>query len=393
MTIQTAKIEKENEEFNTDQVLTIVGGHFVHDTYSAFVAPLLPLIIEKLSLTLTLAGSLTAFMQLPGLLNPFIGYLADKISLRYFVILAPAATATLISAMGFAPNYFTLAIIMLLVGVSVAAFHAPAPAMIGRISGNKIGKGMSYFMAGGELARSVGPIIAVWAVGLWGLEGIYRLMFIGWGSSLLLYWRLREISGRTTTPGSLRSITPKLLSFFLPLTVIVFFRMFLAVSLTTYLPTYLTLFGYTISAAGIYLAVLEFSGVGGALLSGTISDRLGRKKVLFFAFAASSLLTLVFLQVSGFWNIPLLIFVGFTALSTGPLFLALVQDQLPKNRAVGNGLYLAISFALRSLAMVLVGAAGDLWGLETAFFWSAIISLLAIPMLFFLPKSQRVSHS
>ena len=36
MTTQTAKIEKENEEFNTDQVLTIVGGHFVHDTYSAF---------------------------------------------------------------------------------------------------------------------------------------------------------------------------------------------------------------------------------------------------------------------------------------------------------------------------------------------------------------------
>ncbi|MFN2233713.1 MAG: MFS transporter, partial [Anaerolineales bacterium] len=106
MTTQTAEIDKTKEEFNTDQVLTIVGGHFVHDIYSGFVAPLLPLIIEKLSLTLTLAGSLTAFMQLPGLLNPFIGYFADKVSLRYFVILAPAATATLISAMGFAPNYF-----------------------------------------------------------------------------------------------------------------------------------------------------------------------------------------------------------------------------------------------------------------------------------------------
>jgi len=391
MTTQSIEIEETKEEFNTDQVLTIVGGHFIHDTYTAFVAPLLPLIIEKLSLTLTMAGSLTAFMQLPGLLNPFIGYLADKISLRYFVIWAPAITATLISAMGFAPNFLILSIIMLLVGVSVAAFHAPAPAMIGRISGLQIGKGMSYFMAGGELARTVGPIIAVWAVSLWGLDGIYRLMFVGWASSLLLYWRLREVSGHTSTPGSFRSIKPKLLTFFLPLTIIVFLRMFLAVSLTTYLPTYLTLFGYTISAAGIYLAILEFAGVGGALFSGTISDHLGRKRVLFLAFVASSFLTLLFLNASGFWNIPLLLGVGFTALSTGPLFLALVQDHLPENRAVGNGLYLAISFVLRSLAMVLVGAAGDMWGLETAFFWSAIISLFAIPMLFLLPKSVRRS--
>jgi len=391
MTTQTAQTDTTPEDFKTDQVLTIVASHTIHDTYTAFVAPLLPLIIEKLSLSLTMAGSLTALLQLPGLLNPFIGYLADKVSLRYFVIFAPAVTATLISTLGFAPNYTYLAIIMLLTGVSVAAYHAPAPAMIGRISGNQVGKGMSYFMAGGELARTIGPLIAVWAVSLWGLDGIYRLMFVGWASSLLLYWRLREVSGRTEKSGGLRSITPKLLTFFLPLTVIVFLRMFLSVSLTTYLPTYFTLLGFTISTAGIYLAILEFAGIGGALLSGTISDRLGRKTVLFLAFTASSLFTLLLMQVSGFWTILLLLAVGFTALSTGPLFLALVQDELPQNRAVGNGLYLAISFVIRSLAMLIIGAAGDLWGLDTAFLWGTLISLLAIPMLIFLPGSVRRS--
>jgi FSR family fosmidomycin resistance protein-like MFS transporter len=265
--------------------------------------------------------------------------------------------------------------------------------MIGRISGNQVGKGMSFFMAGGELARTIGPLIAVWGVSLWGLEGIYRLMFIGWASSLLLYWRLREVSGRSEKSGSLRSIAPKLLTFFLPLSVIVLLRTFLSVSLTTYLPIYMTLEGHSISAAGTYLAVLEFAGVGGALLSGTISDRLGRKRVLFLAFAASSLLTLLFLQATGFWIIPLLMTVGFTALSTGPLFLALVQDQLPNNRAVGNGLYLAISFLIRSLAMLMVGAGGDLWGLDTAFYWSAVISLLAIPMILLLPRYSEGARS
>ena len=148
MTTQTQavpaiKTDGTEAEFQTGQVLTIVGGHFVHDTFTAVVSPLLPLIIQKLSLTLAQAGSLWGFLQLPALLNPFIGYLADSISLRYFVILAPAVTATLISLLGLAPNYAILAILLFATGVSVACFHAPAPPMIARISGDRLGKGMS----------------------------------------------------------------------------------------------------------------------------------------------------------------------------------------------------------------------------------------------------------
>ena len=158
-------------EFQTEQVLTISSGHFVHDVYSAFLAPLLPLLIEKMSLTLTLAGSLSAFMQLPAILTPFIGHLADKYNLRYLVIIAPALTATVMSAMGLAPNYATLALLLILAGISSALFHAPAPAMVGQISGKRVGKGMSWFMGGGELARTVGPLVAVWAVSLLGVGG------------------------------------------------------------------------------------------------------------------------------------------------------------------------------------------------------------------------------
>ena len=122
------------------------------------------MLIEKLSLSLTMAGSLTALMQLPSLVNPVIGYLGDKVSLRYFVILAPAITATLLNLVGLAPNEYALAILLFISGFSIAAYHALAPAMIGRVAGRQIGKGMSWFMAAGELSRTIGPLIAAWAV-------------------------------------------------------------------------------------------------------------------------------------------------------------------------------------------------------------------------------------
>lgn len=383
--------ETAEDEFQTEGVLTIGGGHFVHDIYTASVAPLLPVIIEKFSLSLTAAGSLTAFLQFPALINPFIGYMADRISLRYFVILAPAVTATLISSIGFVNSYFGLAILFFITGFSVAAFHAPAPAMIGRISGKQVGKGMSFFMAAGELARSVGPILAVWAVSMWTLDGIFRIAVLGWGASLILFWRLRSVAARPEKSGNLRAALPVLRTVFLPLLIIVFFRNFLNVSLTTYLPTYMKTGGSSLWVAGITLAILEFAGVAGALSSGTLSDRLGRKPILVVASVAAAIFMLLFLNVEGWVLVLILLALGFSALSTPPVLMAIVQDHLPNNRAVGNGLFLSMSFLIRPISILAIGYVGDQYGLSTAFSLSALVSLLAIPAILALPTLEKVN--
>jgi FSR family fosmidomycin resistance protein-like MFS transporter len=119
--------------FHLNRVLTIISAHFINDTYSAFLAPLLPNLIEKLSLTYTQAGWLSAIMQLPSILNPVIGYLDDKINLRTLVIFAPAITATTMSCLGMAPSFISLLIILFITGLSISAFHAPSPTMIARI--------------------------------------------------------------------------------------------------------------------------------------------------------------------------------------------------------------------------------------------------------------------
>ncbi len=378
----------EAEAFQTGQVFTISLGHFVHDVFSGFLPALLPLLIERLSLTLTMGGALSSIMQAPAVLNPFIGYVAERASLRYFIILAPGVTATLMTLTGLMPGYAPLALLLFGVGVTIAAFHAPAPAMIARISGRQVGKGMSIFMAGGELARTVGPLLAVWGVSMWGLEGIWRLAALGWGTSAVLYLRLRHIPARPGQPPDLRAMIPAARRLFGPLLVVVIFRGFLLVSLAIYLPTFMEAEGAALWVAGAALSVWELAGVAGALASGPLSDRVGRKPVLAVTIAVAAALMLVFVNVDGWLRVPVLLGMGLTLLSTQPVLMATVQDQMPEHRAIANGIFMTIMFAVQLLATLAIGALGDAFGLRAAFLGSALAAFLAVPAIFWLPDKH-----
>ena len=397
MTSASIEIEGETKResaFDYNRILLICSGHFVHDVYSAFIAPLLPLLIDKLGLTLVMAGSLPVFMQAPSLLGPVIGYLADRFSVRYLVIFAPAITATLASLIGFMPTYGALALLLFCVGVNIMAFHAPAPAMIAHVAGGKVGRGMSFFMAAGELARSVGPLLVGFGVAEWGMQGLWRLMFFGWLASAVLFWRLRDVSAKrerrkTKTKPMLRRFA----RVFAPLLGVMLLRNMAASSLGIFMVVYLVdIRGFELTLATGALALYEFSGVGGALMGGTLSDRFGRRKMVAGAAICSALLMLVFVHVEGALMIPLLIGMGFTALSVSPVFLALVQDQLPENRATANGMFMLYAFGVRAINVLMVGALGDALGLQNAFIAAALISLLCLPVIITLPSTPAESH-
>ena len=390
MTAQVLPLESTHtEEFQTGEVVSIVGGHFVHDTFTAFLPTLLPLIIEKLGISLTMAGALNAVSQIPALLNPFIGLLADRVSLRYFVIFAPAVTATFYALLGLAPTPAVLGILLFAGGISTAAFHAPAPAMIGRISGRRIGTGMSLFMAGGELGRTLGPLLAVWAVSTWTLEGSYRVMLVGWAAAALLYWRLHNIAARPASRVSVRGAWGRIWSLFLPLSAMLLFRNFLVMGMSIYLPTYMSQAGSSLWIAASALTVFQGAGVAGAFTSGPISDRFGRKATLTGAVLLAALMMLAFLRVEGWLQVPVLLLMGFAALSMQPVTLAIVQECFPDHRAFANSLDMKVSFLVMSASTITVGAVGEAYSLRTAFTWSAFAALLALPAIWLLPLKKR----
>ena len=89
------KIADRRIQFKTGRVVTIATTHALHDTYTAFLAPLLPKFINTLSLSKTEAGLLTVFMQVPSLLQPLIGHIADQINILSIVALTPTITAAM----------------------------------------------------------------------------------------------------------------------------------------------------------------------------------------------------------------------------------------------------------------------------------------------------------
>jgi len=382
----------ETERFQTGRVLSLSAGHAVHDTYTAFLAPLLPLFIANFGLSKTEAGLLSVFAQVPSLLQPFIGHAADRISLGTFVFLAPALSAAAMSLLGIAPSYGLMALLLFISGVGSAFLHAVGPVMAGRVSGRSLGRAMSYWMVGGELARTLGPIVIVSAVGWLTLRGTPWLMAGGLLTSAVLFIRLRDVSDRPGAGGEPLSWRPALQSMrplLVPLMGLVVVRSFISAMLTTFLPTFLSEQGASLWAAGAALSVLEGAGIVGALLGGSLSDRVGRKTVLMFSMVATPLLTLVFVAVTGWWQWPLLALLGFTSLTVTPVIMALVQESYPEKRAMANGIYMSMSFVLRSGVVVILGAIGDLLGLRWAFVASAIIALLGSPVVLLLPGAGR----
>jgi FSR family fosmidomycin resistance protein-like MFS transporter len=132
--------------------------------------------------------------------------------------------------------------------------------------------------------------------------------------------------------------------------------------------------------------------VVGALVGGSLSDRVGRRAILFASILTTPLLMFAFLVVTGWPRVPLLLLIGFAALSIGPVIMALVQETSPESRALANGVYMALSFVIRSVVIVLVGAMGDLFSLRIAFATSGVVTLLGLPLILFLPSTAGRSR-
>lgn len=381
--------------FRKSNVISVAAAHTLHDVFSSFFAPLIPLLTEKLGISYTMAGLLAVFQRLPSALNPLIGIVADKLVIRSAIVAAPVVTIFAMSMLGLAPSVALLGVLLFTCGISGAVFHVTAPVLMRQVSGDQIGRGMSFFMFGGEMARTLGPLLITAAVSWWGLEGTWRLIPFGLVASLLLFLNLRTIdkqhlrrfqNGEKSPIGkTLRKIGP----FFFLVVPILLFRGFSKTALTLFLPAYMVDGGYSIKAAAAALALLELAGAVGALMAGSLSDKLGRKTILLVIMILTPLLMFLFTVVTGLLQWVLLGLMGLIFFASTPVFLAMIHDLNSDRPAFTNGLFMTVSFAASSIVSLLVGIFIDRYGFVSTYQITAALSLCAIPFTFFIEDRSR----
>ena len=382
------------KKFQSGKILAISFGHLFHDVYSSFLAPMIPLLVGKLGFSLPLAGMLDVIKNSPSLFNPFLGLLVDQISVKYFVIFAPGITAVIMSLIGIAPSYTVLAIMVFVMGISSTLFHIPSPVLIKNLSANKTGRGMSYYMLGGELSRTLGPLIITGAVTIWGIEGTWRLIPFGLAASFVLYVKLKDfVVDKDAVQKQIRVRTSTAIKELIPLLTLLggflFFRTAINVAVTFYLPVYLVDQGKTIISASFSLAVLQFSGAVGTLFAGPVSDKIGKKKTLLIASLACPLLMWLLIVADDKFIIPILAVLGFFLFSSGPVILALIQDFNSHIPAFANGMYMTSSFIIRSFIILLVGYYIEKIGYDLTYKIAAILAFGSIPFFIFIPIKKQ----
>lgn len=211
-------------------------------------------------------------------------------------------------------------------------------------------------------------------------------------TSIILYVRMKDVPDLTPKSNNglpIWTAIRGMKSLMLPLAFIIIVRSFMSGVLTTFLPIYLTEEGANLLFASVSLSVLEAAGVAGALMAGSISDRIGRRVVLFISLSISPVLMLIFLAAKDWMQIPVLLLLGFFTISLTPVIMAMVQESFPENRALANGVYMAMGFIIRAIMVVAIGIIGDLYSLRLAFYLSTILMLLSLPVIPFLPKRSK----
>ncbi len=384
---------QQSKKFQSGNVILVATSHMLHDIYSSFLAPLRPLLIEKFGISLALASIWDLIMRIPWFLNPFIGIIAERTAARYFIIVTPSLTAIAMSLLGVAPSFAIICVLLFTMGISSAVFHVPAPTMVKRLSGAHTGRGMSFYMFGGELARTAGPLIITASVSYWGLEGTWKLIPVGLIASFILFLKLRnikisdEFKAKKTDNKNAFVTLKKYLPFFSVLIGYTLFRAIMKSGLTAFLPTFFyTEKGESLWFANSALAVFQLAGALGTILAGSISDKLGRKNTLLIISIISPVMMFIFINSEGWVAFLFLVLLGFFVFAPGPVLIALVQDRAKELPVFLNSIYMTVNFVTAASAVFFAGLMGDWLGLQKTYLISSFLALGAIPFALWLKE-------
>ena len=370
--------------------LTLI--HFTGDFYSAFITPLFPVFVDKLGLSLTQIGIIAGTMRLLAfIIQPTVGYLADRYQTRAFILIGLALTIVFIPLAGIAPNFWVLLLFVALGSVGSSMFHPSVTGMVPLYAGSKAGFSMSVFNTGGTLAFGLGPLFITWYVAYFGLSAMPATMIAG---LLLLVYLLRVIPrpqsegmSRTSFLGALKESLGDAWKVVALIWLVMLLRAIVGQAFLTFMPVLYVQEGFSVVSAGAIYSVFIVSGTISGLLSGHISDRIGFKPVFLFSFLCMAPALWFFMQLSGSWVYAGAVLAGGFVLAPLPLGVTMAQTLAPKGRSMVASLMMGFAYGLGGAITPIVGKLADSYSIRPVLTVIAFVPLLALPVIALFPKT------
>jgi MFS transporter, FSR family, fosmidomycin resistance protein len=371
-------------------VLLMACVHMMVDGYGNIFAPLLPLLIPRLHLSLAAAGTLTMLFQLAASVAQIgFGHIADRWRPRLLVMIGPIVAISVLSFVGTATSPLMLGVILIIGGLGGAAFHPPAAALAHRLGGARPGFTMSVYITGGTLGFSLGPLMFSPFAERFGLTWTPLLALPGLAVVAFFLRRVPAMSTHATGRGGFSALRPYARPLAL-LYFIVVLRTLAAISFATFMPVMLTRRGMSLAGAGTAVAMYLFAtGVGG-FAGGPTADRFGPRRVIALSLVFASPFLFIAPTLTGWPFLVMVAIGGFFLQSTLPVNVTFGQSIAPVSAATVSSLMMGFAWGMGGLSVPIVGMIADRIGIEAALRILGLVPLAAAALALPLPARAHV---
>jgi MFS transporter, FSR family, fosmidomycin resistance protein len=367
-------------------------GHAVNDGYAGFLAPLLPLLISRLDLSLTLAGLLgTIRIVTNSALQPSLGHWIDRARRPSLVIVGPLVTVTAMSFIGSAPNFALLVVFLLLAGIGTALFHPAAASLVTLGRPARAGVMMAFFSSGGTIGAALAPLAIVGFAAAFSLERTPWLILPGFALIAGFAIPLRHLT-RTRSETPQREVASCPLP---PRLAVLWSGIVLAAmgatAFSTFLAVLVTERGGSAWLGGAAISVFFIAGAAMEFLAGNLSDRFGRKVVMIGSLVLATPFLLGFLFGPTSLLLPFAALGGAFSLAYSPVGIVAAHECVPGRTGLVSGLVMGLAWGVGGVALTPIGWLADRYGLVAVMTFVAFLPLVAALLLVFYREPDRGS--
>jgi MFS transporter, FSR family, fosmidomycin resistance protein len=379
---------------NLKVVFALSLSHFVGDFYSAFVNPLLPVFVEKFSLTLTQIGLLAGVYRLLAfVVQPTVGYLADRYRTRFFVLGGPLLTMVFVPLVGIAPTFAVLIAFISIGSVGSSMFHPTAAGMVSSFAGSHFGFSFSLYNMGGTLAFGIAPLFITYVVAHYGLSFSPWTMILCLPAVLILF-RIMPLPPGEGLKGLsfISSIKEVLGDVWKPVALIwaiSVMRTYVSQSFLTFFPVLYSQEGYSLFSTGVLISLYNTAGALSGLAAGALSDRIGYKPVFYSANLLASFSLFLLLYPVGWWIYVSAFLAGFFIMATVPIAVAMAQEFAPKGKSIISSLIMGLAYGTGGMMAPITGRFADLYSIRSTLSVLAIVPVLTVFLIHRIPERRR----